>query len=55
VHIDYSAVATVRISGGEWVEKVVDLPAQSEAKMLLEVSPKNAAHVFNSFHYWIIQ
>lgn len=48
-------VATVRVSGGEWVEKIVDVPSQSENQVFVEVTPKDPAHLFNSFHYWIIQ
>jgi len=55
VRVAHAEVGTVRVSSGEWVEKMVDVPALNEAQAFVEVSPKNAAHLFNSFHYWIIQ
>lgn len=48
-------VATVRIPSREWVEKSIDVPVQNTAQAFVEVTPKDPAHLFNSFHYWIVQ
>ena len=55
VRVAEAEVGTTKIPSGEWVEREVQLPVMGEHDATVEVTTKDPALLFNSFHYWIVQ
>ncbi|MBK9259236.1 MAG: hypothetical protein IPM54_05310 [Polyangiaceae bacterium] len=55
VRVRDAEVGTTMIPGGEWVERVVNVPSVGDHDATVEVTTKSGTSTFNSFHYWIVQ
>lgn len=55
VRVRDAEVGAATIPGGEWVERVVDVPTVADHDAWIEIATKSGTSTFNSFHYWIVQ